>query len=92
MNWYTFPMGGAATERNATAHLSHAVDLDAMKPLCNRVKVTSLVIDKSLCSPGELPDCLACLTVLAKVEADRLRALGWGKQDFAQALKKELEG
>lgn len=60
MKWHTFLMGAAATERMAKSHLSHAVDLDTLKPLCGLVKLSSLTFDMSLCKPGELPDCPIC--------------------------------
>jgi len=56
-------MGGAAAERMARrgvhAHLSHAVAMDTLKPVCRKVKISSLVDDSSTFS-DELPDCPDC--------------------------------
>lgn len=69
MKWHTFLMSAAAVERCSFVtkpHLSHAVDLDTMKPLCRFVKLTSLCVDTSLCKAGELPECPACQQAIAK--------------------------
>lgn len=62
IHWKTWPMGAATSERmekrGLWAMLSHAVDMDEMRPLCG-VKLASLVNDSSQWT-HELPDCPRC--------------------------------
>jgi hypothetical protein len=67
MNWHTFYVSGAVSEHIRTAHHSHAVNLDTMRPFCNRVAMQSLVFDDSIAKPGELPTCPLCVRALAKL-------------------------
>lgn len=100
LNYKTWLMGAACAERmerrGLKAELSHGVNMDTRKPFCG-VKITSLVDDSSTWT-DEFPDCPICTAKIKKLllkEIDdkvaELKAQGWTKEDFARALKKELD-